>query len=233
MRLCDNHPERTIEATEANSIAYWKERSHVVEFDGCLVMLERAGRHHFGPNFTINPADYRVLFLLLVYFYHDRQSAEEYGIDLEKGILLCGPVGCGKTTVMFLMRMFLVEVEQYTMVSTRDVGLEYQREGYAVIEKFSSRSFFFRQEDIRPKTYCFDDLGLESHHTFFGNDSKVMAEILLGRYPLAVHQRMKTHATTNLSAEELEAIYGNRVRSRMRELFNLIAFDPDTPDKRS
>jgi ABC-type cobalamin/Fe3+-siderophores transport system ATPase subunit len=161
------------------------------------------------------------------------QSAEGYGIDLKKGIMLCGPVGCGKTTVMFLMRLFLPESEQYTMVSTRDVGLEYQREGYTVIEKYSSRSFFSRQGDIRPKTYCFDDLGLEPGHTYFGNDTNVMAEILLGRYPLAIHQRMKTHATTNLSAEELEAIYGNRVRSSMRELFNLIAFNPDAPDKRS
>lgn len=36
---------------------------------------------------------------------------------------------------------------------------------------------------------------------------------------------MITHATTNLSASELEDYYGNRVRSRMREMFNLIAFD--------
>ncbi|MDZ7606852.1 MAG: ATPase [Cyclobacteriaceae bacterium] len=218
-----------------NSITDCKDfkASHVVEFDACLTMLERAGRHYFGPDFVINPADYRVLFLLLVYFYHDLQSAEEYGIDLKKGILLCGPVGCGKTTVMFLMKMLLPEAEQYTMVSTRDVGLEYQREGYAVIEKYSTRSFFFRQGDIRPKTYCFDDLGLESPISVYGSDTNVMAEILLGRYPLAISQRMKTHATTNLSADEFEAIYGNRVRSRMRELFNLIAFDPDAPDKRS
>ena len=33
-------------------------------------------------------------------------------------------------------------------------------------------------------------------------------------------------------AEELEERYGNRVRSRMRELFNLIAFDTKAGDKR-
>ena len=33
-------------------------------------------------------------------------------------------------------------------------------------------------------------------------------------------------------ADELEARYGNRVRSRMRQLFNLIAFDEGTADKR-
>ena len=33
-------------------------------------------------------------------------------------------------------------------------------------------------------------------------------------------------------AEELEDLYGNRVRSRMRQLFNLIAFDKESLDKR-
>ena len=32
------------------------------------------------------------------------------------------------------------------------------------------------------------------------------------------------HVTTNLNAHEFEDRYSNRVRSRMRELFNLIAF---------
>ncbi|HCO82830.1 MAG TPA: ATPase, partial [Arenibacter sp.] len=44
--------------------------------------------------------------------------------------------------------------------------------------------------------------------------------------------KVKTHATTNLNAEELEELYGNRVRSRMRDIFNLIAFDKNTNDKR-
>ena len=35
-----------------------------------------------------------------------------------------------------------------------------------------------------------------------------------------------------LNAKELENSYGNRVRSRMRQLFNLIAFDKDSIDKR-
>jgi hypothetical protein len=47
-----------------------------------------------------------------------------------------------------------------------------------------------------------------------------------------VRQGYVTHATTNLSASDLEAIYGNRLRSRMREMFNLISFPNDTPDKR-
>jgi DNA replication protein DnaC len=42
-----------------------------------------------------------------------------------------------------------------------------------------------------------------------------------------------THVTTNLSASELEEKYGNRIRSRMREMFNLVAFDKNSKDKRT
>jgi hypothetical protein len=59
-----------------------------------------------------------------------------------------------------------------------------------------------------------------------------MGEILLSRHELFINYHIKTHGTTNLNAEELEDLYGNRVRSRMRQLFNLVAFDKDTSDKR-
>jgi DNA replication protein DnaC len=60
-----------------------------------------------------------------------------------------------------------------------------------------------------------------------------MAEILLTRYDLFVSKKLITHLTTNLSASEIEEMYGNRIRSRMREQFNLIAFNNDSLDKRS
>ena len=59
-----------------------------------------------------------------------------------------------------------------------------------------------------------------------------MAEILLSRYDLFISKKLQTHITTNLSASEIEQQYGNRVRSRLRELCNLIAFDNVTKDKR-
>jgi DNA replication protein DnaC len=59
-----------------------------------------------------------------------------------------------------------------------------------------------------------------------------MAEILLSRYDLFVTRRMLTHITTNLNSSEMEEIYGTRVRSRLREQFNLIAFSEGAKDKR-
>lgn len=48
----------------------------------------------------------------------------------------------------------------------------------------------------------------------------------------SVSKKVKIHLTTNLSASELEHHYGNRVRSRLRESFNLIAFNNNSKDKR-
>lgn len=206
--------------------------SKVIQFDQCIEFLQRSGQVTFGKHFKLSPADYKIIFLLLVYFYHDLENAERFDIDLKKGILLLGPVGCGKTSLMYLMRFLLARDEQYTVVSARDVGMEFIRDGYPVIEKYASKSFMNCQEVIRPKTYCFDDLGLESSFKHFGNETNVLAEILLSRYPLFIHQGMKTHVTTNLSSRSLEKFYGNRVRSRMREMFNLIAFDDQALDKR-
>lgn len=207
--------------------------SKVIQFDQCIDFLNRSGKATFGKRFVIWPADYKIIFLLLVYFYYDLENAQRFDLDVKKGILLTGPVGCGKTSLMYLMRFLLAKDEQYTVVSTRDIGMEFIANGFQVIEKYSSKSFINSQDSIRPKAYCFDDLGLESNYRHFGNETNVLAEIILSRYPLFIHQRMKTHATTNLPSEQLEKLYGNRVRSRMREMFNLIAFDHKVADKRT
>jgi DNA replication protein DnaC len=86
--------------------------------------------------------------------------------------------------------------------------------------------------NTRLSGYCFDDLGAEQQIKHFGNDCNVMAEVLISRYEQFVENNSITHLTSNLSASEIEMLYGNRLRSRMRQMFNLISFDKATTDKR-
>jgi hypothetical protein len=92
------------------------------------------------------------------------------------------------------------------------------------------------QQDVvhnsRPKIYCFDDLGAEQSLKYYGNECNVMGEVLFTRYDLFISQDMITNATTNLSAGDIENVYGKRVSSTLREIFNLIAFASSAPDKR-
>jgi hypothetical protein len=192
--------------------------------------LHDKGTELYGKNFQLHPEDTEIILKMISWFIRDQQQAKILAIDLEKGILLSGPVGCGKTSLMSVCRFLLAADLRHSIRSCRDVSFEFMKDGHEVFHKYTRGSF--RPEKFEPKTYCFDDLGLESTMNFYGNQCSVMAEILLSRYDLFHSFNMITHITTNLNSKELEDRYGTRVRSRMREMFNLISFNKNSPDKR-
>ena len=196
-----------------------------------IFTLQSKGQQIFGPHFQILPEDYEVVQKLLTWFFADQQQAHQYSINLQKGILLTGPIGCGKTSLMTLMRLIQPQ-QRFAIKSCREITFDFIKEGYEVIQRYSTYAYSNSTTPPRPHTHCFDDLGAESTLKYFGNQCNVMGEILLSRYDHYINNHMITHATTNLSASELENFYGNRVRSRMREMFNLIAYTPNSPDKR-
>lgn len=127
--------------------------------------------------------------------------------------------------------LFLHSAEKrHSIKSCRDVSFEFMKDGHDIFHKYTRGSF--HQQPFEPRTYCFDDLGLESTMNFYGNQCSVMAEILLSRYDLFHSFGMITHITTNLNSSEIEERYGARVRSRMRELFNLVSWPAKAADKR-
>jgi DNA replication protein DnaC len=198
------------------------------DFTKCLSFIESTGKKLYHPGFKVIPEDYEIIFKMLIYFFKDTAGAEKYNISFRKGILLTGPVGCGKTSLMNILKLFLKPENRFAMKTCRDISFEFSQEGYSTIHKYSRFSF----KNNIPSTFCFDDLGTENSLKYFGNECNVMAEILLSRYDLFVFHQMKTHLTTNLNSNEIEDIYGLRVRSRLREQFNLIAFNTDAKDKR-
>lgn len=197
-------------------------------FKWCLSFLEKRGKESFGDKFKIYEHDYEIIFKLLIYFLADKQNADKYGLDLQKGIMLTGPIGSGKTSLMNLMRFVPPPERNHTMKSCRDVSFEFIQEGYEVIWRYSRMSF----NNSAPKIYCFDDLGAEQSLKYYGNECNVMGEVFLSRYDYFLSHDMITHVTTNFPASELEQLYGNRVRSRFKEMFNLIFFANSARDKR-
>ena len=193
------------------------------DFPKILVYLNVKGKLLFNEKFRIYEEDREILLKLCSYFIKDKENCRKFDIDIKKGILLSGPVGCGKTSLMKLFPYLVPLQRPYEMIPSRNVVFSFNHLGYKTIEDYGNTKFF-----------CFDDIGIEPPGRFYGRDCNVMGEVLLSRHELFLQSRnkIKTHATTNLNAEELEDHYGNRVRSRMRELFNLIAFDKDTLDKR-
>lgn len=198
------------------------------DYNKAFNWIEGKGKMMYGKNFALNQSDLPVLYKLLAYYLKDEKTANKYGLSIEKGILLTGPIGVGKTSLINIFKFFLKNEDRYIIKTCRDISFEFIEDGYNVIHKYSRGI----SRQVAVKSFCFDDLGVESSLKYYGNECNVMAEILLSRYDLFVSQKIITHVTTNLSASEIEEIYGNRIRSRMREMFNLISFEKDAPDKR-
>jgi len=197
------------------------------DYNEVILWLENKGIEIYGNQFKIFETDYANIHKLLAYFLRDDLTCFQLNIDLNKGILLSGPVGIGKTSLMNLMKILTATDHKFYIKPCRDISYEFIKEGYEIIQKYSKGKLY-----PDPKTICFDDLGIENSIKYYGNECNVMAEILLSRYDLFISKKIITHITTNLSATELETAYGNRVRSRLRSMVNLIAFDKSTKDKR-
>lgn len=197
-------------------------------YDEVIQWMENKGQELYGTHFKIIESDHPVVYRLIAYFLKDEETAFRYGLDLNKGIILSGPVGCGKTSLLNIMKHLTPIPHKFSVKACRDISFEFIKDGYEIIHKYANGRLYISE----PKTYCFDDLGVENNLKYFGNECNVMAEVLLSRYDIYIAKRILTHITTNLSASEIEQHYGSRVRSRLREQCNLIAFDNKAKDKR-
>lgn len=193
-----------------------------------IIWLDKKGIELYGNHFKILESDYPIIYKLIAYFLKDEATCFQYNINLNKGILLSGPIGSGKTSLMNLMKHLTSTEHKFFVKPCRDISFEFIQDGYEIIHKYSKGKLY----QSEPKTICFDDLGTENNLKYYGNECNVMAEILLSRYDIFTTKKIQTHITTNLSASEIETHYGNRVRSRLREMINLIAYDKNIKDKR-
>jgi len=195
------------------------------DFTNTIQFLEYRGKKLFGEHFKIHAIDYEIILQLVAWLINDIDTCKRYNISRNKGILLSGEVGCGKTSLMKLFASLIPLKRAYKMKPAREITMEFSHHGYDVIHRYS--------RSVRsPKPICFDDIGIEPPMRYFGDPINVVGEILLTRYDLFISKGIQTHITTNLTADELQERYGDRVRSRLREMVNLIAFSPDSLDKR-
>lgn len=200
------------------------------------------------PDFEIDEQIKPIMGLLNLYFAQDESFCEkaaeytktldiatELKFSLNKGLLLFGPVGCGKTTIM---RLFSVNPNSsFSMVSSRKVAADYVKKdgGEELIDELYCDLIpvyahqYFGQTEIGT---CFDDLGTEQNKAHFSNKLNVMEYVLLNRYD-NFRLKGKTHVTTNLTISQIEEQYGERVKSRVMEMFNFIIFNPNAIDRRS
>lgn len=216
---------------------YWKKVNNpapVAQFTAeqflswCIMRYEK----NYECRFNVDSGNEFIIELLSWYFTRDDRFTAA-GYSFAKGIMLYGPVGCGKTSIFKLFSCN--PVSSYALISCRKVASDYSKIGSEAIDEYSGylqpviSTDYFKHRSFG---ICFDDLGTEEIKKNYGNEANVMADILLNRYDSQLSMKNKTHLTTNLNAEQIEQMYGARVRSRSREMFNIILFNEEAPDRR-
>lgn len=124
----------------------------------------------------------------------------------KRGLLLCGTLGNGKTTMLRTI---------YKLFGVRAMYMEAQ----AVYD-------FFRQNQCLPSipsnnVLLIDDLGVEPPtYNDFGEIRYPLAELLMQRYK----NNSVTLIATNYTFEQLGETYGDRLQDRMREMYAMITY---------
>lgn len=171
--------------------------------------------------FKLSPDAVNNLKPLALYFLQDKKFLDSKNLDaenskpsLEKGLLLTGKVGNGKTSFMEAIKNVLSATGNKTFFikNCKQIVLEFES-----CNNQNDKKYFYEQ--YLRGVILFDDLGSENKASNFGIVD-VVKEILF----LRDERQLLTHATTNLSISDLGERYDMRIEDRIYDMFNIINF---------
>lgn len=146
--------------------------------------------------------------ILFTYLFHYATGKEVSNIDLDKGILIAGNYGIGKTLIFSAFCNLIESLGKKKINTTHSKKL--------VVEVVKDQDVF----DRMTKGLLFiDDLGKEPKSiNTFGTITNPMEDILTARY----ENNALTFATGNLKLETYKEHYGGSVYDRMKAMFNIV-----------
>lgn len=217
--------KKLLEKQEANRINATKKW----DFDVIRTFMINRAKSIFKFDFVLDDENIDVFDMLCYYFISDQYNFEKYASriglvnpSINKGILMCGNFGTGKSVLMQLFQRNNRQV--YYVRSSKRIAIDYTQSKPPAISEEYLEPFKLAIND--PSTMyqviaglCIDDLGAESVKNNFGNKINVIGDLIEERH-LKGYVGPLLHGTTNLSSVELNEFYGERVISRMRQDFN-------------
>jgi len=214
-----------------NKIKKYKDRQPIYPLDGKqIINYQRLTWDLFNyyktEDYIINEENEKIIKTILPYFIK-LPDFNKYGViknesDLNKGLLIWGDLGVGKT---FLFDI-LADISNYLYqkFGIKDFCFP-RRSAISIVNNFmnsvKNNDRTFDLENYKHNRLYIDDLGNEKKAF---KDHELMADLLFERN----RNKALTFVTTNMSPNEIAKRYGLRIGDRLAEMFNIIKWEGES-----
>ncbi|WP_139959195.1 P-loop NTPase family protein [Flavicella sediminum] len=217
-----------------NSKKEASKKEKLVDKKDLLNIFMKTCANFYGPgkHFVIDDENRAVVIELLAYFSRSNKFGKlvRNQASLDKGILLFGECGLGKSDLFEVFRRmgkFLAGYGYMQMFFKSHTAKDLVNNKIELSKKANERDTDFIRIDFEKGNIYIDDVGTEPK--FFTQE--VIADILQQRYIKSKSNPRKTYITTNLKPSEIGERYGKQVDDRLREMFNIIKWEGDSRRK--
>jgi DNA replication protein DnaC len=175
-------------------------------------------------NYSIDASNKDVLNILFHYFTGNQLFCLENNIDLNKGILLCGGVGTGKSIIMQAFRDYTCEINRvngFQYHTAIDIIDNVNISGVNYLEKFNHN---ICANMPNPITCYIDDIASKNEIVKnYGTEISVIEQLISIRYNIFSRYRKLTHFSSNIYPANLKDYYDLRIIDRLKEMCNIIS----------
>lgn len=173
-------------------------------------LMRWTSQNNFGKKLILNDHNKHLITSLCYFLSHDEKFEKELGYSFKKGILIRGISGLGKTHLVRCLEKN--DLHPILILSMIEIADQIKHEGEFEINMGDNHVVYL------------DDVGTEeatiNHYGTKINFFKQFIETLYLKNQNKSFNRIMI--STNNSFSEIEEKYGFRVRSRMKEMFNII-----------
>lgn len=175
----------------------------------------------FYPEYEIDDDNSGVLNSISLWVKKDPEFEKSGEYFLEKGILLMGTVGTGKSNMFIILQTYLSKYLKSQYAFRREVvwefTSEFNKKGYESLDKQNNGNCYYDELCMIDKRTNFPN---KEEATYFGSKLFVGEEIIMKRSDSFKFHGFQTHFSTNADEVELHSIYGERAYSRLTEMCN-------------
>lgn len=166
-----------------------------------------------GKKLIVNPDTLKVIKSACFRLSGDDRYESELGLSFQKGLILRGPTGLGKTSVWkWVMDNPITKIQFHTMQEISDNIRE-----FGEYNKINYRDGVLVYLDDVGTEYATG--GVTKH---FGSEINWFKDFIESYYDKCQGQFSRLIISTNDNGAEIEKKYGKRVRSRMAEMFSVL-----------